>query len=60
MSIIRNWKEYFSLEESKKMTEDYIKQSAEEMIIELRKRRAKNFKSWTEVIFSNNEELCMK
>ena len=59
MSIIRNWKEYFSTEEMLERWEKLIRKNADELVLELRKRRTKKFKSWTEVIFSKEWKLCM-
>jgi len=44
MVIIKNWKKYYTIEESKKITEKYIKKSADELIFELRNKRNKNQK----------------
>ena len=38
MVIIKNWKKYYTIEESKKITEKYIKKSADELIFELRNK----------------------
>lgn len=40
MSIIRNWKTYYSLEESIKISDEYIEKSADKLVIELKKARA--------------------
>jgi hypothetical protein len=58
--IERNWKKYYTLEESKKKTEDFIIKSADELILELKKRRAEKFIPGTEVVFSNTGKLCIK
>jgi len=39
MVVIINWKKYYTVEEAKKKTSEYIKKTADELILELRKRR---------------------
>lgn len=60
--IEKNWKKYYSVDEMKKMTEDYIYETAEDLVLELRKNKKEFFKnnSWKEVVFSNDGDLCMK
>ena len=40
MPIIKNWKKYYTIEESKKITEKFILDSAEDLVLQLRKRKA--------------------
>ena len=58
--IERNWKKYYTMEEMLEKWEKHIRDNADKLILELRKRRAKKFKSGTEIVFSNTGELCMK
>lgn len=53
MSKIINWIEYFTADEMIKRMDDYIEKTADDMIIEIKKRREKNF--WIKI---NKEELC--
>ncbi len=38
MVYIKDWKKYFSIEEMEKRLDNYIEKSADEMILELRKK----------------------
>ena len=58
--IERNWKKYYTVEESIARTDKFIEESADELIKELRKKRAEKFKPGTEVVFSNEWKLCIK
>ncbi len=44
MVYIKDWVEYFTIEESIKITDNYIEKSAKEMIFELKKARAEKEK----------------
>ncbi len=50
MVYIKDWIKYYSIEESIKITDDYIEKSADEMILEIRKKRAEKAKT---KIFNN-------
>jgi len=39
MVIIKDWKKYYTIKESKKITEKYINKSADNLILELQKNR---------------------
>ena len=60
MAIIRNGKKYYTMEEMLKKWEEHIRENAEELITELKKKRLKKFKSGTEIVFSNNGKICTK